>query len=108
MCGWKLPTLIHVQSTCVYARPTGGALTNSMAASMVITDESPIDPTPTAATTLLEKCVPSTASTSALISGSMTISQSHAMPLPPHLAHRIHVQGFELMVQLQHQGQSHR
>src|SRR5262245_22753874 len=79
-----------------------------MAASMAIRDETPIDPTPNAATTLREKCAPSTASTSALVSGSSTINQSTVMPLRPHFAQRIRVQGFKLMVQLQHQGQTHR
>src|SRR5512137_1753907 len=104
MCGWKPATLIQVQRTSVYALPAGGALTKSVATSMVSTAETPIEPTPHAVTTLREKRDPSTASMSALARGIATINHNNSTMLSPHLAQRIRVQRFEPVVQLQHQG----
>jgi hypothetical protein len=75
---------------------------------MLIAAETPIEPTPHAVTTLCDKCDPSTASTHALAKGIATITHNNSIMLPSHLVQRIHVQRFETVVYLQHQGQSNR
>ena len=108
MRGWKSATLIHVQRISVYAWSAGGEITKSAATNMVITAETPIEPTPKAVTTRREQREPSTASTSALATGIATISHNNSIRLSLHLAQRICIQRFEVVVQLQHQGQSNR
>src|ERR1700683_2281949 len=74
---------------------------------MVINADSPIDPTPTAATALREKREPDNSSSSALANGSAGISHVKLITLSPHLAQRVYIQGPEAVIDLQHQSQSY-
>src|SRR5260370_10181850 len=67
----------------------------------------PIEPTPAAATALRDKREPNSMSTSALAKGNAGISHNKLSMLPPHPADRVHVQGLEAPIDLQHQCQAH-
>src|SRR5262249_2490084 len=100
--------LIHVHRTCVYAWPAGGAVTKLAAISTVTKAESPMDPTPTAATVLRGQVEPNRMSKVALKKGSAGMSHSQLITSSSHFTDCVYIQRFEPAIDLKHQRQSDR
>src|SRR5215813_3728929 len=98
--------LIQVHRTWVYAWPAGGAVTKPAAIRTVTRAESPMDPTPTAATAFRDHVEPNRMSNVALRKGSAGMSHNQLSTSSPHFTDCVHIQRFEPVVDLEHQRQS--
>jgi hypothetical protein len=88
--------------------PAGGEVTKLAAIRAVTRAESPMDPTPTAATARRGKLEPNRMSNVALTKGSAGISHNQLITSSSHFGDYVHIKGFEAVIDLQYQRQSHR
>src|SRR5262249_34173430 len=105
--GRKPATSNHVQSTCVRAFPEGGFLRKSAAMSKEIAEDAAMAPVPKTAVALRGQRDASEASINALPNGMAGTSQRSFSISSPHFARRVRIQHFVLMVEAQHECQTH-